>query len=426
MRAFLGAATVVLAILAAVLGVVHFALRPTEFKVAVPVSNTLDTRVFGLAAEMLRNQRAPVRLEVVPAESTKAALEALDAGKVKLAVVRSDFAARDRAHTVLIMRREIAVLVAPKVGKLQKITDLPNAMVGVARDGPIDGGLLGPVLDYYSIPRDKTKYMPLPSDEIANAFRQKKVDVMIAVGPVTSKPLADAVTEAARGVKGAIQFIDIEEADAIAKRVPALESVEVEQGSFGGRPPRPAESFNTLGFSVRLVATPKADNDQIAELVRQLYLIRQNLNATITGAGLLEAPDLDEATAFLIHPGVRAYVNGEQRNFFDRYSDYIYLFMFVGSGLGSVAAGMFGWMGRRTDDAPKVPFERMEALLDAVREARSGGELDAAEREADEVFRAVFREGAAGKLPESGVASFSMAMTELRERIASRRAALAA
>ena len=125
------------------------------------------------------------------------------------------------------------------------------------------------------------------------------------------------------------------------RRIPALESVEVDQGAFGGRPPRPAESFNTLGYSIRLVATQKADNETIAELMRQLYLIRQNLSATIPGAGLMEAPDVDEATSFLIHPGVRVYVNGEQRSFLDRYSDLIFIGMFVASGLGSVTTGLF-------------------------------------------------------------------------------------
>ena len=245
------------------------------------------------------------------------------------------------------------------------------------------------------------------------------------VGSIISKQVSDVVSDAARGVKGAINFIDIEEADAIAKRIPALELIEVEQGAFGGRPPRPVESFNTLGYSIRLVATPKVQNDDMAELVRQLYLIRQNLNAAIPGAGLMEAPDLDEATPFLIHPGVRAYVNGEQRNFFERYSDYLYLALFIGSGLGSVVAGAFGLMGGRRDE-PAVPVGRVEAMLDTVRDAKSRDELDAAEREADAVFRSVFSAGAAGKLSEAGIASVSMAMTELRARIAARRAALGA
>ena len=46
----------------------------------------------------------------------------------------------------------------------------------------------------------------------------------------------------------------------------------------------------------------------IAELVKQLYILRQNISAAVPGAGLLETPDLDDPTPFLIHPGTRAYV----------------------------------------------------------------------------------------------------------------------
>jgi TRAP-type uncharacterized transport system substrate-binding protein len=424
LRVFLRVCAILLAVTAIAIGASYIAFKPHEFKVAVPSSNTLDQKVIGQAAEMLRAQRGPVRLELKVTDSTEAALQALEAGQVNLAVVRSDFANRGRAHTVMIMRREVAVLIAPKVGKLQKVTDLPNTTIGIARNSAIDNSLLIPVLDYYGISRERAKYIPMPTSEIAGAFRQKKIDAVIAVGSVSSKEVSEVVSEAALGIKGAIQFIDIEEADAIAKRIPALEATEIDQGAFGGRPPRPAESFNTLGYSIRLVATQASDKDQIAELMRHLYLVRQNLNASIAGAGLMEAPDLEEATPFLVHPGVRVYVNGEQRSWFDKYSDYIYLALFLGSGIGSVAAGMFTWMGSGSSRAPQVPVRRVETALDAARDAKTSEELDAVEREADEIFRSVFGLGAKGEISGRGIASFNMALGELRSRIAARRSAL--
>jgi TRAP-type uncharacterized transport system substrate-binding protein len=425
LRVFLAACTVVLALVAIAIGASYVVLRPTVLKVAVPASDPVDQRVIGAAAEMLNAQRAPVRIELVPVGDTQIALEALESLKVNLAVVRADAALRDRVQTVMIMRRDVAVLIAPKIGKIQKIGDLAGAMVGVTREGPLDGGLLLPVLDYYGVGRDKTKYMALPPDEIANALKTKKVDAIIAVGAIASKRMGDVVAEAGRGVKGAIQFIDIEEADAIAKRIPALESVEVDQGAFGGRPPRPAESFNTLGYSIRLVATQKSDNETIAELMRQLYLVRQNLSASIPGAGLMEAPDVDEATSFLIHPGVRIYVNGEQKSFLDRYSDLIFLGMFVASGLGSVTAGLFGLKGGRRDRDPMVPVRDLQSVLDAVRAAPSAEELDKLECAAEDIFRATYAHGIKDELPASGIASFDMAMREFRSRVAARRVVLA-
>ena len=169
----------------------------------------------------------------------------------------------------------------------------------------------------------------------------------------------------------------------------------------------------------------KTDTDSIAELARQLFQIRQNLSAAIPGAGLMETPDVEEASAFLVHPGVRAYVNGEQRSWFDKYSDYIYLGLFLGSGFGSVAAGMFGWMRSGSSQArPPLPRQRIELVFDAVRDARTPEQLDAAEREADEVFRSVFALGVDGKLSGDAIASFNLAMGDLRSRIAARRGAL--
>jgi TRAP-type uncharacterized transport system substrate-binding protein len=427
-RAFLAACAVALAALAAVAGVVHFALRPASFKVAVPAANTLDQRVFGQAGDMLRTARAPVRIEVVTVENSKIALEQLAAGKIQLAVLRSDAALQGEAETVLIMRREAAVLIAPKPGKVQKIADLANGMLGITAEGPIDGALLGPVLEYYGIARDKAKYIAMPADALANALRQKKVDAVLAVGPIASKQVSEVVAEIARGAKGAVNFIEIEEADAIAKRIPALEKLEVEQGAFGGRPPRPAESFETLAFSVRLVAGPKSDVDKIAELVKQLYMIRQNISAAVPGAGLMETPDLDEPTPFLIHPGTRAYVNGDQKNVFDRYSDWIYLGAFFISGLGSVVAGVFGYFGGRGNGSgaqQQQLLQQLQQLLAAARIAPDAAALDQLERDTDATFDAVYAHGIKDQLSASALASFNLGVSELHRAIAARRAALA-
>jgi TRAP-type uncharacterized transport system substrate-binding protein len=424
-HAFFAACAVALAALAVVAGVVHLAVRPTTFKVAVPAGNTLDQRVFGQAGDMLRTMRAPVRIEVVIVDTPKTALEQLGAEKVDLAVLRADAALRDEAETVLIMRREAAVLIAPKGGKVQKMADLATGMLGITRDEPTDGALLAPVLEYYGIARDKAKYMRLPSDEVANALRQKKVDAVLAIGPIASKQVSDMVAEAARATKGAINFIEIEEADAIAKRIPALEKLEVDQGAFGGRPPRPAESFETVAFSVRLVAGPKSDSDKIAELVKQLYMIRQNINAAVPSAGLMEAPDLDDPTPFLIHPGTRAYVNGDQKTLLDRYSDWIYLGAFFMSGLGSVVVAIFGYFGKFRDGDGRVPLRRLQDLVAAARVAPDAAALDQLERDADATFDSVYAHGIKDEISASALTSFNLGLAELHRSIATRRAALA-
>ena len=113
-------------------------------------------------------------------------------------MVRADAALRDRVQTVMIMRRDVAVLIAPKIGKIQKIGDLAGAMVGVTREGPLDGGLLLPVLDYYGVGRDKTKYMALPTrrdreraqDQKGRRHHRGRRDRLQAMGDVLRRPRA--------------------------------------------------------------------------------------------------------------------------------------------------------------------------------------------------------------------------------------------
>jgi hypothetical protein len=339
-------------------------------------------------------------------------------------VVRSDDITRGSQQTVLILRREAVVVVAPKTGKVQKPADLANAMIGVVRENPNDTRLLVPVLEFYGLDKNKLRTVALREGEIAPALQQRRVDAVVVIGPVTSKGVSEAIAEAARGVRGPLQFIDIDEADAIARRVPALEMIEIDQGSFGGRPPRPAESVNTIGYSMRLVTHELKNADTIAELTRVLLNVRQSVNAVLPGAGLMEAPDTEEISTLIVHPGVKTFVNGDQKTFMDRYSDWIYLGLFVGTGFGSLGAGLMSWFGQRHRMDATASLLRLDRLLDAVRDARSLRDLDALEAEIDEIIRKTLADAAQGHLDSAGTFAFGIAVTEARARMAVQRQAL--
>jgi TRAP-type uncharacterized transport system substrate-binding protein len=338
--------TIGFAVVAAAIGVAYVLNRPTRFRVAIAGSDAYDLRLFGAASDILRTARAPIRWQIFNVEDAAAATKAVDERKVDLAVVRSDAIVHGTLQTVLILREEAGVLMAPKTGKVQKPADIAGATVGVVREGPAAPGVLQPVLDFYGIPGGTLKMVPLRPGEIAQALQQRRVDAIVTVGPPSSKFIAEAIAEAARSARGGLQFIDLKEADAIAKRAPALASVEIDAGTFGGRPPRPAESVTTIGYSNRLVSHPKKDNDAVAELTRQMMTIRQSLNQIVAGADLMRAPTPRRSPCSWSIRGP-CHSSGEQKSFLEKYSDLIYLGLFVGSGLGSVAAGLLNRVNQR-------------------------------------------------------------------------------
>ena len=55
----------------------------------------------------------------------------------------------------------------------------------------------------------------------------------------------------------------------------------------------------------------------------------------MASAAKIEKPDTDKDAAVTVHPGAAAYLDGELKTFFDRYSDLLYWGLMAMSVLGS-------------------------------------------------------------------------------------------
>jgi TRAP-type uncharacterized transport system substrate-binding protein len=419
-RAFLEVVAVILALAAAAAAGGYFLLRPTVLRLAIPASDVVDQRIFAAAAEQLRAQGAPIRLHVDVSKRSDDVLQALDRRKVDLAVIRSDASATRAAETVLVLRKDAVVVVVPKTSDVQKLTDLPGRVVGVVRDAPRTGSLLDWLLEYYGISKDKLTFVPLSFADIPEALRDKRIEVAVLMGPVSSRSMIEAVAAMDQSV-GGVQFVNVGEADAIAKRYPQLESIEVGQGAFGGRPPLPAKKFSTIGFSILLVAHNQVRADQINELVRQILRLRRTLSGVVQEARLIETPDAEDEPAFVVHRGVQAYLEGSETTWFDRYGDLLWIGIFALSGVGSAIAGLASRAGQRRRREALTTLLRIEDVVGALPRARTAEEIDAVEAQVDELSREVIARAATGELQAADIAAFNMALSDARRRIAARR-----
>jgi hypothetical protein len=95
-------------------------------------------------------------------------------------------------------------------------------------------------LTYYQISAQTIRRVVLAPSDIGPAIRQKRIAALFALGPTGLGPLTDVVTAVAKASKGAPEIIEIEAAEAIAKRFPALEEAEIAPGPLAqprqGRP----------------------------------------------------------------------------------------------------------------------------------------------------------------------------------------------
>ena len=292
---------------------------------------------------------------------------------------------------------------------IETIEELAGRRLGIIGRSKANVTMLEVILKQYGIPADKVQREMIKTDDVA-PIKEGKVDAVMAVGPVGSRITADAILAATRG-KEPPNFLTIGAAEAIAERNPIYESTEILAGAFGGSPPQPEESLDTISVSHFIVAHKTLSEQTIGELARLLYSVRQTVAAEVPAAAKIEAPETGKGSVVTVHPGAAAYIDGTQKNFFDRYSEFIYLGVMLLSFAGTGVAGLvsFSKAGERAQRVEMI--ERLVAMIATARAATTGEELDTLSADADELLKTTLQQAEKDGLDNSQLAAFSLALT---------------
>jgi NMT1-like family len=307
--------------------------------------------------------------------------------------------------------------------KFGKVTGLSGKRVGVVSGNEATTALLELVLSHYGVPRDKVTISSIDPRDIPAEIRKHQVDVLFVAGAATS-PIISSVIAAATVNGAAPNFIEIDQADGIAKRNPAFDSIDIDAGTFGGTPPMPDDSLKTLSFAQYLVARKSDSDSVIATLAKTIYSSRQALAAAVPGEIKIEAPSTDKDADVVVHPGALTYLNDSQQSFFDKYGDAIFYGMLIFPVFGSALAGMANYL-RRDKRTQRLRF--LQRVLDLVRKAHAAQNLEALEQlqvEADNLVIAIVHQGEREEFDETVRMSFAFALDQLRFTIAARRTAI--
>ena len=140
---------------------------------------------------------------------------------------------------------------------------------------------------------------------------------------------------------------------------------------FGGHSPLPEDDLDTISFSHYIVARKSLSDAVAGDITKLLFGVRQSLASDYPAIAQMTKPDTDKDAAVLAHPGAAAFIDDEQKTFFDKYSDFIYLGIMVFSGFGSGAAWLASYS--RADDRIRK-LKALETLLDIAGDRALGGD----------------------------------------------------
>jgi TRAP transporter TAXI family solute receptor len=418
----------VLAIVGTLAAGYYFATRPVSLRIAVGPPNSDDLRVVQALTQAFAQSHSHIRLRPIQTDGAAASAELLADNKADLAIVRGDLNVPKIAQAVATLRKNVAVLWVPSAvkgkkasPKITKIAQLSGRRVGVIGRTQANVDLLKVILQQYGVDPAKVEIVQFPTNEAADAIRSQKADVYLAAGPVNSKITAEAIAASGRSPT----FLAIGAAEAIAQNHTMYEASEIPAGAFGGSPARPEDEVKTISFSHHIAARKDVSEVTIAAFTRQLFAIRQTVMTEFPLAAKIETPDTDKDAAIPVHPGAAAYVDGEEKSFLDRYSDFIWWGLMALSAMGTAGAWFAGYLKKDERGNNSSLRERLLDMIAAARRSESTEELDNLQAEADNILRDTLNCFEHGSIEEGALTAFNIALEQFHHAVADRKALLA-
>ena len=414
-------------------GTLYYVLRPTTLRIAVGPAGSEDHKLVQLMAQTFAREGSPVRLLPITTEGAQQSIALFSAGKTDLAVARGDLNLPENAESVAILRKNVVVLWSapglPTKGrkqsapKVKTLDALAGHRIGVIGRSEANVKLLRVILRESGIDPEKVAVSQFATDKIGEMARDPSLDAFMAVGPLKSKITVDAIAATATA-RGEPKFLPIDVADAIAKKNPIYESEEIPGSIFSSSPARPEDKVDTVSVNHLIIAPKSLSETAVAAFARQLFTNRQQLAKEQPTASEIEKPDTDKDAALPAHAGAAAYIDGNERTFLEKYTDYIWGVILVLSGLGSVGAWLKHYWKRDEREQYIMHRDELLNLISRVRKADTPEELAEMQAAADNTLREALDCYDDGAIEDSDLSVIGLALEQFHHAIADRRAVL--
>jgi TRAP transporter TAXI family solute receptor len=368
-------------------------------------------------------ERHYVRLRLIVTAGAVESAEAVGRNEADLAVVRADLDLPKDALSVAVFRKNVVALwvantAGPKGQKMEikKITDLSGRRVAIVGKMQANVDLLKINLAESGVSSEKVEFLQVGTTEIGDALRNEKVDALMAVGPVDSKITADAIAITTRA-GSTPSFLAIDAAEIIARKHSAYESTEIAAGALGANPARPDDDVTTLGVNHLIIARKALSELTVTAFTKQLFAIRHSLQKDFPGVANIQVPDTDKAAVIPAHPGAAAYIDGTERTFLERYSDFMWLGLMVLSVLASGGAWFRSYMRRDERARNTTMRNRLVEMISLGRASRSIQQLDLLQKEADEILKDTLNCFDDGAVAQDTFSAFNLALDQFHSAV---------
>lgn len=288
---------------------------------------------------------------------------------------------------------------------------------------PANQALLRAILSAYDIAKnDRQLVIDMNVDQIAASLRgpgQKAVFVVAPLSRLVAGHLLRGLPQ-----KAPIALLDWPDSKALGEKIRGLDDAQIDVGLFSVAPLLPAEDLDALALYDQLLAQSRLPEATVAALARVIFESRAELGVEGEFGAAIQPPDTDKDAEILAHPGAAQYVNDDEKSFFDRYGDMIYLGMPVASVVGSVLLFLYSRLARVKPRPAGDLADEVLAVAARVRAAEDFDQLDVADDQLDDILHEALRDIQARHVTAEGLDVFRLAYERTREWIRAKRRAM--
>ena len=408
----------------AILTSLHQYVKPVTLKLAVGSLDGEAVRVMTAIGGRLAANKAAVRVTILDKGSPVEAARALATGEADLAVVRADNEELGSARAVVQLTNLVLMVLVPSDSSVQSIADLAGQEVGVV-GLQANRTLLATIGKSYGFTPDTVRFIDVPYGELADAARSKRHQAAIFTVPISDRYLSIVRASFLGNGKNTPRLLAIEAAEAIALETKAYEAFDIPKGTLRGAPPLPDEAISTLRVPLFLVASAKVGEETVTALTRAIMEARRELMPDSPLLARVTAPEDGQDAAIPVHPGAKAYFDGSEKTWSDKYGDWLFYGPIVLGAVGSFLAGLWKFLTSDGGNRSSALLQRIAALTERSRKATSESELHAIEIESDEVLKDFLDAQVKRKIDDREIASVNLMIHHLESVIARRSHALA-
>jgi TRAP-type uncharacterized transport system substrate-binding protein len=395
-------------------------LRASEtLTFAVGAPDGEEARFAAKLEALLKSTNSRLRLKIVPSGDNVKALARFDRREADLTILRTDAKVPTRARAIAILEHDVVLLLSPGSKKIKSLAELKKKKIAVVAEGDNSASFVRELFDIGDSTDAASRIQMAPSGATLDKLFASGFGAVIVLSQASKVMKDKSFGESAK--HGGFTLNAIDEAKALARKIPGITEETVTTGMLSSEPEIPDDDLDTVGLEWMLVAQSRMTTTTAGDLARLIYENKSELALDDGFASKIEPAETDKDAFIIAHQGAAEYINDDTKSFMDRYSDMMYLGAGALSVIGSIFAAIYTQLTRV---APEKASELATAILDIgerIEHANTLDAIDALQDELEAVLRGAVIGLRDGTISTDGLETFKLGYEFVRDEIGMRR-----